>query len=44
VIEMAERGGASLRLEDRQALEYAIRTGRGSVWLNLNGEQYPKLK
>jgi hypothetical protein len=44
VIEMAQRGGASLRLEDRQALEYGIQLGRGSVWLNLTVEQYAKLK
>lgn len=44
IIEMAERGGAAMRLEDRQALEYGISTGRGSVWLNLTPEQYQKLK
>ena len=44
VIEMAEKGGAAMRLEDRQALDYGISLGRGSVWLNLTPEQYQKLK
>ncbi len=44
IIEMAERGGAAMRLEDRQALDYGIANGRGSVWLNLTHEQYEKLK
>ena len=44
IIEMAERGGAAMLLEDRQALDYGIAQGRGSVWLNLTHEQYRKLK
>ncbi len=44
IIEMAEKGGAAMRLEDRQALEYGIAQGRGSVWLSLTPEQYQKLK
>ncbi len=44
IIEMAEKGGAAMRLEDRQALDYGISLGRGSVWLNLTPEQYQKLK
>ena len=44
IIEMAERGGASMRLEDRQALDYGIAQGRGSVWLNLTPEQYRNLR
>jgi hypothetical protein len=44
IVEMAEKGGAAMRLEDRQALAYGIAQGRGSVWLNLTHEQYQKLK
>ena len=44
IIEMAEKGGAAMLLEDRRALEYGIAQGRGSVWLNLTPEQYRKLK
>ncbi len=44
IIEMAEKGGAAMLLEDRQALDYGIAQGRGSVWLNLTWEQYQKLK
>ena len=44
IIEMAEKGGAAMRLEDRQALDCGISIGRGSVWLNLTPEQYQKLK
>ena len=44
IVEMAKKGGAAMRLEDRQALDYGIAQGRGSVWLNLTQEQYQKLK
>ena len=44
IVEMAECGGAAMLLEDRQALDYGIPTGRCSVWLNLTPEQYQKLK
>ena len=44
VLEMARRGGAAMKLEDIQAIEYGISTGRGSVWLNLTPEQYRRLK
>jgi hypothetical protein len=44
IVEMAEKGGAAMRLEDRQALDYGIKQGRGSVWLNLTQDQYEKLK
>jgi hypothetical protein len=40
---MHERFGADRKLEDKSALEYAINTGRGSIWLNLSDEQYAKL-
>ncbi len=41
---MAERVGAFRTLEDRQAFDHAIETGRGGIWLQLNEEQYQKLK
>jgi hypothetical protein len=44
VIELAERGGALKDLASRQAMDYAIKMGRGSVWLWLTPEQYGKLK
>jgi hypothetical protein len=44
VREMHERFGADRKLEDKAALEYAINTGRGSIWLNLTNEQYQKLR
>ena len=42
--EIARRGGASLNLESRQALEHAIENGRGGIYLQLTEEQYRKLK
>ena len=44
LLEMFERWGESKLLEDRSALEYAIKMGRGSIWLILSPEQYAKLK
>ena len=44
IIEMAKRGGAAMLLEDRQALDYGIARGRGSVWLSLKPDQYGKLR
>jgi hypothetical protein len=44
IVEMAERGGALRDLASRQAVDYGISMGRGSVWLNLTEEQYAKLK
>ena len=41
--EMFDRFSAERKLEDRQAFEYAIEKGRGSIWLNLTEEQYQKL-
>jgi len=43
IMEMAERGGAPMKLEDKQAIEYGISTGQGSVWLELTENQYAKL-
>jgi hypothetical protein len=43
-VEMAERGGYSMHLEGRQALERAINAGRGGAWLELTEEHSAKLK
>ncbi len=42
--ELARRGEALGTLEAKQALESAIETGRGGVYLRLNAEQYGRLK
>jgi hypothetical protein len=44
VIELAKRGGALTDLASRQALDYAIQLGRGSVWLHLTPEQYGEVE
>lgn len=44
IIELAERGGANLNLEERQAIHHAIKKGRGGLWLELTEEQYRTLK
>jgi hypothetical protein len=44
IIELARRGGAEMKLEDVQAIEYGIQMGRGSVWLNLTEDQHRRLK
>ena len=44
VREMFDRFAAERKLEDRQAFEYALENGRGSIWLNLSEEQYAKLQ
>lgn len=41
--EMVQRGNGLPTAESRQMLEYAIRTGRGGVFLKLSDEQYVKL-
>ena len=41
--EIVERGNGLPTSESRQMLEYAIRTGRGGVFLKLDEEQYSKL-
>ena len=38
IMEMARRGGASMIIEDKQAIEHGIENGRGSVWLNLTAD------
>jgi hypothetical protein len=44
MVAFAERGGAVLNLEDRQAFEHGLSIGRGGIWLNLNMEQYATLR
>lgn len=44
LMELAERGGYVLNLENRQAIEHAIANGRGSLWLELTADQYAKLR
>jgi hypothetical protein len=44
LFELAERGGCVMNLEERQAIEHGIETGRGGFWLQLTEEQYGKLK
>jgi hypothetical protein len=42
--ELARRGEAWGDLESKQALEHAIETGRGGVYLRLTPEQYARLR
>jgi hypothetical protein len=44
VREMAERGGAFKDLASKQAFDYGVNMGRGSVYLKLTREQYAALK
>jgi hypothetical protein len=44
LFELAERGGATLDLEAREAIRHAIEIGRGGLWLELTEEQYQRLK
>lgn len=44
VYELAERGHALRDLADKQALEAAIRGGKGGLFLRLTNEQYRKLE
>ena len=44
IMTLARIGGASMKLEDKQAIEFGIKNGRGSICLNLTDEQYAKLK
>lgn len=43
LFELAEKGGAKLNLEGRQAIEHGMRSGTGGVWLELTKEQFQKL-
>ena len=42
--ELIARTSTKLSLADHQALDQAIHNGRGGVFLDLNQEQYAKLK
>jgi hypothetical protein len=44
LFQIAERGGYSLNLEGRQAIELGIEQGNGAIVLELTQEQYAKLK
>jgi hypothetical protein len=44
VREMHTRFGVDQKLEDKSAIEFAVKMGRGSMWLNLTDDQYAKLK
>lgn len=44
LIGLVERGGGLPDLASRQALDLAIATGRGGVFLNLTQEQYERLR
>jgi hypothetical protein len=43
MLAFAERGGAVMNLEDRQAFEHGIEIGRGGIWLSLTAEQRARL-
>ena len=44
IVELAQRAGAVLNPEGRQAIDHAIRNGRGGICVELTDEQYRKLK
>ena len=44
VFELAKRGGYTLDIAGRQAIETALRKKQGGLWLELNPEQYKKLQ
>jgi len=44
IVKSVERGGGLSNLESRQALDQAIKIGRGGAFLNLTEEQYARLK
>ena len=41
---IVDKVGNFANLQDRQALDYGLEIGRGGVWLQLNEEQYQRLK
>ena len=43
IIDMAKRGGADWTSADRETIDFAIRQGKGAVWLNLSQAQYQTL-
>ena len=44
VFELAKRGGYTLDIVGRQAIETALRKKQGELWLELTAEQYRKLQ
>ncbi len=44
IYEIARRAGTSNSLEEKHALDHGIEIGRGGIWLQLDEEQYQKLK
>jgi len=44
VFELAKRGGYTLNIAGRQAIEAALRKKQGELWLDLTAEQYRKLQ
>jgi len=44
LLEIFERWGVDRKMEDRSAFEYAIRVGRGGIYLDLSHEEYLKLR
>lgn len=41
---IVDKVGNFANLQDRQALDYGLRIGRGGVWLRLSDKQYQRLK
>jgi len=41
---IVDKVGSFANLQDRQALDYGLETGRGGVWLQVTEEQYMRLK
>jgi hypothetical protein len=41
---IVEKVGNFANLQDRQALDYGLKIGRGGAWLQLTQEQYDRLK
>jgi hypothetical protein len=44
IVELAERESAESNLESRAVIQHGIETGRGGLWLNLNEQQYNRLR
>ena len=42
--EIVAKVGNFANLQDRQALDYGLRIGRGGVWLQLTQDQYQRLR
>lgn len=44
ILAMATQSGCRVDNEQKRAFDYAIRTGRGGLWLKLDDEQYQRLQ